>query len=284
MTGAAPRPRAAIVVTGSELVRGDRNDRNGPFLARELVALGLEPSRITIVGDGPSELERRARARRSRPISASSRAASARRTTTARSSCSRAPRASTLVVDAELERGDRGASRARSPSGCGARTRTSRPASTKQATLPAGAASLGLAGTAPGFVVPCGRARSSSSCPGRRASCSGSGRARSSTELVRGRARAGAAARSARAALLRRQRVGGRARARGGRRRRRRRRGDDLRARLRDPRRPVRRAGRGGARRLRSAPSCASRSTATSSPRTSGRSRRSCSTSAARSA
>jgi molybdopterin-biosynthesis enzyme MoeA-like protein len=29
----AERPRAAIVVTGSELVRGDRRDLNGPFLA-----------------------------------------------------------------------------------------------------------------------------------------------------------------------------------------------------------------------------------------------------------
>ena len=51
------RPRAAIVVTGSELVRGERTDRNGPFLAAEVLALGLEPGRITIVGDRPDELE-----------------------------------------------------------------------------------------------------------------------------------------------------------------------------------------------------------------------------------
>ena len=51
------RPRAAIVVTGSELVRGERTDRNGPFLAGELLLLGLEPARITIVGDDPAELE-----------------------------------------------------------------------------------------------------------------------------------------------------------------------------------------------------------------------------------
>jgi competence/damage-inducible protein CinA-like protein len=51
------RPRAAIVVTGSELVRGDRTDLNGPFYAREALALGLEPSRITVVGDGAAELE-----------------------------------------------------------------------------------------------------------------------------------------------------------------------------------------------------------------------------------
>jgi hypothetical protein len=35
-------------VTGSELVRGERDDRNGPFLAAEAVRLGLEPERITI--------------------------------------------------------------------------------------------------------------------------------------------------------------------------------------------------------------------------------------------
>jgi competence/damage-inducible protein CinA-like protein len=52
-----PRPRAAIVVTGSELVRGERTDLNGPFLAAQALSLGLEPARITIVGDRPDELE-----------------------------------------------------------------------------------------------------------------------------------------------------------------------------------------------------------------------------------
>jgi nicotinamide-nucleotide amidase len=45
------------VITGSELVRGDRTDRNGPFLAREALRLGLEPARIEIVGDREDELE-----------------------------------------------------------------------------------------------------------------------------------------------------------------------------------------------------------------------------------
>ena len=54
---AAKRPRAFIVVTGSELVRGERTDRNGPFLAREALRIGLEPARIAIVGDDPAELE-----------------------------------------------------------------------------------------------------------------------------------------------------------------------------------------------------------------------------------
>ena len=51
------RPRGFVVVTGSELVRGDRRDLNGPFLASELMRLGLEPARISIVGDDPPELE-----------------------------------------------------------------------------------------------------------------------------------------------------------------------------------------------------------------------------------
>jgi nicotinamide-nucleotide amidase len=50
------RPRALIVVTGSELVRGDRRDANGPYLAGELSQRGLEPARIGIVGDRPEEL------------------------------------------------------------------------------------------------------------------------------------------------------------------------------------------------------------------------------------
>jgi nicotinamide-nucleotide amidase len=55
--GVAVRLRSAIVVTGSELVRGDRTDLNGPFLARSLHALGVEPAQVRIVGDSPSELE-----------------------------------------------------------------------------------------------------------------------------------------------------------------------------------------------------------------------------------
>ena len=51
-----PRPRAFVVVTGSELVRGERTDLNGPYLATELLRHGLEPARISIVGDRADEL------------------------------------------------------------------------------------------------------------------------------------------------------------------------------------------------------------------------------------
>src|SRR4029453_145522 len=49
--------RVSVLVTGSELVRGSRSDANGPFLADELTRLGLEPARITLVGDDPDRLE-----------------------------------------------------------------------------------------------------------------------------------------------------------------------------------------------------------------------------------
>ena len=38
-------------------MRGDRHDRNGPFLAHAVLSLGLDPARITIVGDAPEDLE-----------------------------------------------------------------------------------------------------------------------------------------------------------------------------------------------------------------------------------
>jgi len=51
------RPEAAVVVTGSELLRAEITDQNGPFLARELSRLGLLCRRITIVGDDAALLE-----------------------------------------------------------------------------------------------------------------------------------------------------------------------------------------------------------------------------------
>jgi nicotinamide-nucleotide amidase len=50
------RPRAGVVVTGSELLTGAVRDVNGPWLARELGGLGFELARIEIVGDRPEDL------------------------------------------------------------------------------------------------------------------------------------------------------------------------------------------------------------------------------------
>ena len=145
-----PRPRAVVVVTGSELVRGERTDRNGPFLAAEALSHGLEPARITIVGDTPAELEMAFRegleadaclvsgglgpTHDDRTVELLARAAGIE-----------------LVVDEALEQEIEAISRA-------VAERLQRPYAdfapgvTKQATRPVPAVSIGLAGTAPGLV------------------------------------------------------------------------------------------------------------------------------------
>jgi nicotinamide-nucleotide amidase len=145
------RPRAAIVVTGSELVRGDRHDRNGPFLAAELTRLGVEVERIAIVGDGPNDLEQALRqgfgadlcvvtgglgpTHDDRTVEVVARTAGKE-----------------LLVDEGLQREIEAISRLIAE-------RLRRPYADfttgvrKQATLPAGGVSLGLAGTAPGIVL-----------------------------------------------------------------------------------------------------------------------------------
>lgn len=50
------RPRAAVVVTGSELLSGTISDRNGPWVAAELVGLGFEVANVVVVGDRPDNL------------------------------------------------------------------------------------------------------------------------------------------------------------------------------------------------------------------------------------
>jgi nicotinamide-nucleotide amidase len=145
------RPRAVVVVTGSELVRGERTDRNGPFLAAEALSHGLEPARITIVGDAPAELEAALRegleadacfvsgglgpTHDDRTVELLARAAGLE-----------------LVVDEALEQEIESVSRAvagrlRRPYGDFAS------GVTKQATRPVSATSIGLAGTAPGLVL-----------------------------------------------------------------------------------------------------------------------------------
>lgn len=50
------RPRAAVVLTGSELVTGVIADANGPWLAHELTARGFEVANLLVVGDRPDDL------------------------------------------------------------------------------------------------------------------------------------------------------------------------------------------------------------------------------------
>jgi nicotinamide-nucleotide amidase len=49
--------RAGIVVTGTEVLTGRVQDRNGPFIADRLLELGVELAHITICGDRPGDIE-----------------------------------------------------------------------------------------------------------------------------------------------------------------------------------------------------------------------------------
>jgi nicotinamide-nucleotide amidase len=145
------RPRAAVVVTGSELVRGERTDLNGPFLARELLALGLEPARITIVGDRPDELEAALREALAADLCVVTGGLGPTHDDRTVEAVARVAGRALAVDDAlqrEIEeRGRRTAARlGRAYADFVAGVR-------KQATLPAGAESLGVAGTAPGLVL-----------------------------------------------------------------------------------------------------------------------------------
>jgi nicotinamide-nucleotide amidase len=49
--------RAGIVVTGTEVLTGRIQDRNGPWLSDRLLELGVELAHITICGDRPQDIE-----------------------------------------------------------------------------------------------------------------------------------------------------------------------------------------------------------------------------------
>jgi nicotinamide-nucleotide amidase len=145
------RPRAVFVITGSELVRGERTDLNGPFLAREALSLGLEPARILIVGDREEELEDALRLGFDADLCVTSGGLGPThddRTIELVARVAGVP----LELRQDLHEEISGISRAFAE-------RMRRPYADfeegvrKQATLPVGALSLGLAGTAPGSVL-----------------------------------------------------------------------------------------------------------------------------------
>jgi nicotinamide-nucleotide amidase len=148
------RPRAYIVVTGSELVRGDRNDLNGPFLAAEMVRLGIDPARIMIVGDAEQELELALAEGRTADLCVVSGGLGPTHDDRTVEVVARAAGVGLRLdegLHAEIGDISRGFAR-----------RLGRPYDDfeagvrKQATIPEGAESLGLAGTAPGLVLESG--------------------------------------------------------------------------------------------------------------------------------
>jgi len=139
-------------------VRGERTDLNGPFLASEALRLGLEPARIAIVGDAPEELEatlRDALAGADAVLVSGGLGPTHDDRTVEFVAMALGVG---LHVDPALEEQIESVSRA-------AAARLKRdyadfaPGVTKQATVPDGAISLGLAGTAPGLLVARGDGR-----------------------------------------------------------------------------------------------------------------------------
>jgi nicotinamide-nucleotide amidase len=147
------RPRAVVVVTGSELVRGERTDLNGPFLAREAERLGLEVARIDIVGDAPEELDRVLRAALDDGDAVLTSGGLGPPHDDRTVEFVAGALGVGLRVDPELEAQIEGVSRAAAER-LRRRYADFAPGVTKQATIPDGAASIGLAGTAPGLLVP----------------------------------------------------------------------------------------------------------------------------------
>jgi len=145
------RPRAAIVVTGSELVRGERTDRNGPFYAREALSLGLVPERILIVGDDPADLEAALRAGSEADVCLVSGGLGPTHDDRTVELVARVAGTS-LRVDEQLEREIEGVSRSVAER-LGRPYADFAPGVTKQATIPDGAQVIGVAGTAPGLVL-----------------------------------------------------------------------------------------------------------------------------------
>src|SRR6266545_5011504 len=144
-------PRAAVVVTGSELIRGGRRDQNGPFLARELTARGLEPARITLVGDEADELEEALREGLESDLLVLSGGLGPTHDDRTVQMLARAAGLEAVVVP-ELEQEIEGVSR-RIAERLGRPYAAFEEGVRKQATVPAGGRVIGIAGTAPGLVV-----------------------------------------------------------------------------------------------------------------------------------
>ena len=149
-------PTAAVLVTGSELVRGGRVDENGPFLARELSSRGIEPESVSVIGDRPEQLEAALRRALEHDLVITSGGLGPTHDDRTIELLARATGRS-LIVDQDLEREIAGVVQ-------GLAERFRRPYSEfeagvrKQATLPEGGVSLGLAGTAPGVLLQAGSA------------------------------------------------------------------------------------------------------------------------------
>ncbi|MEU0498860.1 competence/damage-inducible protein A [Mycobacterium sp. NPDC006124] len=150
--------RAGIVVTGTEVLTGRVQDRNGPWLADRLLELGVELAHVTICGDRPADIEAQLRFLAGEGVDlivtsgGLGPTADDMTVATVAKFCGRE-----LVVDAALEATIADILKkmmSRSQSWAGADFEAVMAANRKQAMVPVGSEILGPVGTAPGVVVP----------------------------------------------------------------------------------------------------------------------------------
>lgn len=147
--------RAGIVVTGTEVLTGRVQDRNGPWLADQLLELGVELAHITICGDRPQDIEAQLRFLASEGVdlivTSGGLGPTADDMTVAMVAqfCGRE-----LVLDSELEQTIANILKRLMQRFDGVDFDAVMAANRKQAMVPVGAQVLTPVGTAPGVVVP----------------------------------------------------------------------------------------------------------------------------------
>jgi len=153
--------RAGIVVTGTEVLTGRVQDRNGPWLADQLLELGVELAHITICGDRPEDIAAQLRFLAAEGvdlvITSGGLGPTADDMTVAMVAqfCDRE-----LVLDPELEQTIANILKKLMGQREGVDFEAVMAANRKQAMVPAGAQILAPVGTAPGVVVPGSAGRS----------------------------------------------------------------------------------------------------------------------------
>ncbi|KHO25401.1 damage-inducible protein CinA [Mycolicibacterium setense] len=146
--------RAGIVVTGTEVLTGRVQDRNGPWLADQLLELGVELAHITICGDRPRDIEAQLRFLAAEGVDLIVTSGGLGPTAddltvaTVAEFCGRE-----LVLDEAMEERIAGILRKLIGDRPGVDFDAVRAANRKQAMVPVGAEVLAPVGTAPGVVV-----------------------------------------------------------------------------------------------------------------------------------
>jgi nicotinamide-nucleotide amidase len=147
--------RAGIVVTGTEVLTGRVQDRNGPWLADRLLELGVELAHITICGDRPQDIEAQLRFLASEGVDlivtsgGLGPTADDMTVATVARFCGRE-----LALDVELEATIADILKKLMQRRAGVDFEAVMAANRKQAMVPVGAQVLTPVGTAPGVVVP----------------------------------------------------------------------------------------------------------------------------------